>query len=361
MTRVLIADGSTAGCELMTYILGSDPQIEILGCTSTGLEALRMAEQDRPDVIVISLHSPGMDGIETTRMIMQKAPTPIVIVSGADDHDDGSAAVRAIEAGALVLVKRPFCLNNDDDQATSNALIRAVKSMAEVKVVRRWAKKGGGASTTTDKPSLRSDVRQPKLVVIGTSTGGPAALREILEQIPASFPLPIAIVQHMAHGFLGGFAHWLSSSTGFPIKIAENGMQLQAGHAYLAPDGRQMGVGKDLRVSLVSAPAEHGMCPSVSYLFRSLHSDLCPYTIAVLLTGMGKDGALELKQLKDAGAITIAQDQASSAVHGMPGEAIKLDAAMMIISAPDIGKTLIALSRNGNEQRADMTTEKTDD
>jgi two-component system chemotaxis response regulator CheB len=171
-------------------------------------------------------------------------------------------------------------------------------------------------------------------------------LKEILCELAPDYALPIVIVQHMASGFLDGFAQWLTAATGVPVGIAEQGAKLAAGHAYLAPDGFQMGITRDLCIALSTALPEHGMRPSVSYLFRSIHKDVCRGTTAVLLTGMGKDGARELKQLKENGAITIVQDRATAAVYGMPGEALKHDAARLILDPVAIGRTLRSFGRN---------------
>lgn len=345
MTRVLVVDDSPSVRELLVYILGSDPEIEIVGCAADGEQAVKMAQQKKPDVITMDLHMPKVDGFEATRRIMQLCPTPIVVVSGSEDPDEIGTGFRAIEAGALVIVKRPFGPGNGAHHETSNALIRTVKSMAEVKLVRRWprnpqrGKDMAGGADGDAQPALR------KLVVIGASTGGPAVLADILAQLPSDYGLPIVIVQHMAPGFVPGFAQWLSSASGFAVRIAGQGDHLAAGHAYVAPDGLQIGITEDSRIALSHARPEHGMCPSVSHLFRSIHRDMCRGTVAVLLTGMGKDGASELRQLKENGAVTIVQDRATAAVYGMPGEAIRQDAARFILTPVEIGKMLRALGQ----------------
>jgi two-component system chemotaxis response regulator CheB len=340
MTRVLVVDDSPSVRELLVYILGSDPAIEIVGCAADGDEALRMVQDNRPDVITMDLHMPNMDGFEATRRIMQTCPTPIVIVSGSNDRGEVGAGFRAIEAGALVVVQRPFGLGNPAHQESSAALIRTVKSMAEVKVVRRWPREEKRHRTMPVEKGAGTPDSSRKLVVIGASTGGPAVLREMLAELSSGCRLPIAIVQHMSPGFVTGFAEWLSAAANFPVVVAQHGDFLTDGRAYLAPDGVQMGVTRDLRIVLERTGPEHGMCPSVAYLFRSIHRDLCRSTAAVLLTGMGKDGAVELRRLKEEGAITIVQDRASAAVYGMPGEAIRQDAAQMILAPAEIGKVL---------------------
>lgn len=342
MIRVLVVDDSPSVRELLVYILGSDPEIEIVGCAADGDEALRMAQDKRPDVITMDLHMPNMNGFEATRKIMQNCPTPIVIVSGTTDGDQQGASLRAIEAGALVAVQRPFGPGNAAHHQTSSALIRTVKSMAEVKVVRRWpAAENRMHGGLIRKPS---DAQYPtrKLVVIGASTGGPVVLQEILAELPSDYKVPILIVQHMSPGFVTGFADWLSGAAQFKVDVAQHGIALHGGRAYLAPDGFHMGVSKGFHVALSPGQPEHGMCPSVAHLFRSIHKELCPSTVGVLLTGMGKDGAAELRRLKDNGAMTIVQDRATSAVYGMPGEALKQDAATVVLHPSEIGKALRA-------------------
>jgi two-component system chemotaxis response regulator CheB len=351
MTRVLVVDDSRAMRDLISRILASDPDLEIAGCAADGEEAVQMTQAKKPDIIVMDLDMPKVDGVEATRRIMQAWPTPIVVMSGSENRGETGNDFGAIDAGALAIVQRPSGTGDAADNTASAALVRMVKSMAEVRVVRRWSKDahrstGRATSRTTTTPTSASGP-PPRLVVIGASTGGPAVLREILAEVSSAYPAPIVIVQHMTAGFVIGFAQWLSTAADFPVLVAEDGHSLVGGTAYLAPDGFQMGIRRDLRITLSRAPPEHGMAPSVSYLFRSIHDECCPGTVAVLLTGMGKDGASELKQLRDKGALTIVQDRASAAVYGMPGEAIKQGAAELVLSPAEIGKMLMAQMADG--------------
>jgi two-component system chemotaxis response regulator CheB len=207
--------------------------------------------------------------------------------------------------------------------------------MAEVRVVRRW----GDAR----RPAPRAQGAQRRLVAIGASTGGPTVLRDILAELPPAFPLPLVIVQHLVPGFTRGMADWLAGASGYPVELAEDATTLLGGRAYLAPEGRQVALSAGLVCRLLEAPPEHGMCPSVSHLFRAIDPELRPATAAVLLTGMGRDGAVEMKQLREQGALTIAQNRASSVVYGMPGEAVRLDAAMLVLEPSEIGKLLARL------------------
>jgi two-component system chemotaxis response regulator CheB len=347
MTRVLVVDDSPTVQDLLIHIFESDPEIEIAGVAADGEEAVRMAQLKKPDVITMDLQMPNVDGFEATRTIMQTCPTPIVIVSGSDDPAEVNASFRAIQAGALVMVKRPPGVGHPEHLEHAIALIRMVKTMAEVKVVRRWPRDGEKRRAVAPAAAApKKSSQERSLVLLGASTGGPAALRDILAQLPANFRLPIVIVQHMSAGFVQGLAEWLSATTGFAVSVANHGESLIGGRAYVVPDGCQPAITRDLHIALLAGPPEHGMRPAVSHLFRMTHADVRANTVAVLLTGMGKDGAAELKQLKDDGAITIVQDRASSAVYGMPGEAILLDAAMLILEPVKIGKTLYAISTN---------------
>jgi two-component system chemotaxis response regulator CheB len=229
--------------------------------------------------------------------------------------------------------------------------------MAEVKVVRRWAPPAGAraAAPPAGVPAApapaaavahgrrRAAARRVELVAIGASTGGPVALKQLLCALPAGFPVPIVIVQHMAGGFLQGMAQWLSAACKLPMEIAGPATDLRPGHAYLAPDGMHMRVGPQLRLEFADGAPVHGHRPSASCLLGSVAAHCGPHAIGILLTGMGKDGAAELKLMHDAGAITIAQDQASSVVHGMPGEAIRCGGARYVMSPGEIGAALPAL------------------
>ena len=341
MIRVLVVDDSPSVRELLAYILGGDSRLKVVGCAADGEEGVAMAQRLRPDVITMDLHMPNMDGYEATRRIMQACPAPVVVVSGSENPQEVGASFRAIEAGALVLVRRPYGLAHPEHAASAAALLRTVKSMAEVRVVRRWpgTRPLRQAARTAGQPGYR-------VAVLGASTGGPAVLRDILVQLGSGFPLPVVIVQHMAAGFTSGLAEWLGAASGFPVRIALHEESLAPGIAYLAPDGAHLGVSPALQAQLSAAAPEHGMRPAVSCLFRSLSPELRPASIAVLLTGMGKDGALELKQLRDDGAVTIVQNRESSAVYGMPGEAVRLDAAMLVLDPVRIGKAIHAIAHN---------------
>jgi two-component system chemotaxis response regulator CheB len=348
MIRVLVVEDSPTVRELLLQILRSDPAIQVVGTAETGEEALEAVERTRPDIITMDVHMPRMNGFDATRRIMETRPTPIVIVSGTTDFTDTSKAFRAIESGALAVLQKPPGLGHPDHEHSVAELIRTVKVMSEVKVVRRWPRYRP-AEVAAEIP-LCKEIRlpaaqsQPKIIAIGASTGGPPVLQTILAGLPMTFPLPVLIVQHIAAGFTEGFAEWLDKSSSLPVHIPADGQSVLPGQAYVAPDGLHMGVDADGCIQLRSDEPENGLRPSVACLFRSVAKAYGQSAVGVLLSGMGKDGARELRSMKEQGAVTIAQDQDTSVVHGMPGEAIKLGGATYVLPPEKIFLALTSLA-----------------
>jgi two-component system chemotaxis response regulator CheB len=216
-----------------------------------------------------------------------------------------------------------------------------------VRVIRRWPRTRQ-PPPAVELPRLKPAV-EIKLIAIGASTGGPVVLQTILSRLPKQLTIPVVIVQHISAGFVRGLAEWLHGVTDQPVKVAGDGEKLLAGWVYLAPDDCQMQVQHGERIACLPAEPENGLRPSVSFLFRSVAAIYGSSAVGVLLTGMGKDGAAELREMRDRGALTMAQDKESSVIFGMPGEAIKCEAAMHVLSPEAIGDALAALLvRNGN-------------
>ncbi|MBI5606303.1 MAG: chemotaxis-specific protein-glutamate methyltransferase CheB [Deltaproteobacteria bacterium] len=334
--RVLIVDDSPVVRELLAYILNSDPGIRVIGTAGNGEEALKAIQHEKPDVITMDIIMPKMDGFETTRTIMETNPIPIIIVTGSFNIREVGISFKATEVGALTIIQKPRGIGHPSHAKDARELIRMVKLMSEVKVIRRWPDKHRKTPALRRVIENGEKIDEIKLVAIGASTGGPPVIRQILSGLPKSFPWPVLIVQHIAEGFIDGFADWLNQSSSLPIHLAAHNAQPMAGHAYLAPDGRQMQVVMNGRIALIDDPPENGLRPSVSYLFRSVAHVYGRQAVGILLTGMGKDGAAELKLMREKGAVTIVQDQESSTVFGMPGEAVRLDAARYILSPEEI-------------------------
>lgn len=344
MIKVLIVEDSPVVQALLNHILSSDPEIQVIGTANNGAEALKLITQMKPDVITMDIHMPKMNGYEVTRRIVETHPVPIVIVSASYKPEDLDKTFRALEAGAVAAVEKPAGMGHPDFEDMAKRLVETVKLMSEVKVVRRWSRLRQ-AETAASRPVLESKQTPAdiKCVAIGASTGGPPVLQIILSGLSRDFSAPVLIVQHIAAGFLQGLAAWLGQATGLPVHIASHGEYFLPGHVYFAPDGFQMGVESRGRIALSKEEPDNGLRPSVSHLFRSVAKVYGPYAVGVLLTGMGNDGAEELKLMKDKGAVTIAQDKDSSVVHGMPGEAIKLGAATHVLPPDRIAVTLTRL------------------
>lgn len=341
--RVLVVEDSPVMRELLVYLLSADPEVLVVGHASTGAEAIEAVRRLRPDVVSMDLHMPEMNGLEATRIIMETQATPIVIVSSSSASTEVSSAFRLLEAGALAVAEKPPGLDHPRHAAAARELIQTIKLMAEVKVVRRWARSNGRAAGAR-LPALPPDHAPAELVAIGASTGGPIVLKTILAGLPKSYPFPVLIVQHIAQGFTEGLVEWLAGASGFPARIAKAGERPLPGHAYVAPEGHHMKLGSDRRIVLSSEDAEHGHRPAVSVLFRSVAAVLGGRAVGVLLSGMGRDGAAELKTMREGGGLTIVQDRESSVVHGMPGEAIALGAAGQVLPPEQIAAALAALA-----------------
>jgi two-component system, chemotaxis family, protein-glutamate methylesterase/glutaminase len=352
--KVLVADDSQVMRTLLVQLLNAAPDFQVIGAVGDGQAAIDFLESagNRPDVLLVDIHMPNLDGFEVTRRIMETRPLPIIICTATADPRELAVTFRSIEAGAVACVEKPVALGPDFEERRRN-LLQTVRLMAEVKVVRRWSRQHAPslAQPQEKDPTVpRAAAPGIRFVGIGASTGGPPVLQTILSALPRDFPVPLLIVQHIAPGFLGGMVEWLNETTGLRVHIAAHGATPLPGHAYVAPDDFHLAADAGGRLLLAREPPEAGLRPAVSYLFRSLAGACGASAIGVLLTGMGKDGAAELKQMRDRGACTIVQDRDTSVVHGMPGEAIELGAAALVLPADRIAGALIAQVALGGAQ-----------
>lgn len=339
--EVLVVEDSPVVKMLLTHLLDSDPQLHVCGTANNGEEAVEFLTKQKPGIIVMDIHMPKMDGFEATRRIMETQPVPIIICSATVDPKEVATTFQALEAGALAFVEKPIGPGHPGFEEMAKNLIETVKLMSEVKVVKRWAR-ARRVEPAAPTVELKRSPAEVKVVAIGASTGGPPVLETILAGLPNDFPVPVLIVQHIAAGFLAGLAEWLTRTTRLPVHIASHGEPLRPARVYLAPDGVHMGMDANGRIVLSKADSEGGLCPSVAHLFHSVANVCGPNAVGILLTGMGRDGAEELKQMKDRGALTLAQDEQSSVVHGMPGEAIRLGGATHVLAPPALAATLAA-------------------
>jgi two-component system chemotaxis response regulator CheB len=339
---VLLADDSPSMRLLLTHVLGRDPRIKVVGTVDNGQQAVDFLKsaQPRPDVVLMDIHMPELDGFEATRRIMEATPLPIVICTATADPREMQVAFRSMEAGAVACVAKPVGPADPEYQTRVENLCQTIYLMAEVKVVRRWSRpRTAGAPVGLPTPGLKAAPQ--RIIGIGASTGGPPVLQTILSGLPRDFPAPVVVVQHIARGFLPGMVEWLNQTTGQHVHVAAHGAVALPGHVYIAPDDFHLGITLGGRLLLSRDVAEAGLRPAVSYLFRSMAEHCGRSSVGVLLTGMGKDGAAELRTLRERGCLTIAQDRDSSVVHGMPGEAIALGAAVQVLSADRIAGALM--------------------
>jgi len=344
MLRVLIVDDSPTLRLLIRRILGSDPGIQVVGEAANGEEAIALCRKLNPDIITMDIHMPGMDGYEAVRHIMAEMPRPIVVLTSTESDIRLGITYKAIECGALMVLGKPKGLPGTDP-AEADRLISQIKSMADVKVVRRTRWPQPEQPKMPGKAAVPRNLRlQPvRLVAIGVSTGGPPALQAILSRLPAGFPAPILVVQHMSRNFISGLAIWLNETTPLQVMVPQTGEKLKPGMVYLAPDDRHLTVSADGYVWLKKQPLVDGHCPSATVLFESAAAVNGPETAGVILTGMGSDGARGLKTLRDAGGYTIAQDEASCIIFGMPKEAIAMGAVNEVLPLEMISGRLIEL------------------
>ena len=341
---VLIVDDSPIQQKLFSHLCKMDSSLQVIGVVCDGAEALAFIGNQRPDVILMDIMMPVMNGFEATRRIMETDPIPIIICSASTKPGEVDKTFLALEAGAVAFIAKPAGPGHPQFQSDVANLIQTLKDMAEIKLTKRSRREPaeGAVEPVWAGARLLSN-HPPWLIAIGASTGGPVALQTILKNLPKDYPVPLMIVQHITAGFMRGLADWLENTTGFPVQIASTGMKMAPGHAYLAPDDFHMGINGEGAILLSSAPPEHGLRPAVSFLFRSVTAVCGSSVVGILLTGMGKDGAEDLKRMKDRGALTIAQNWESSVIHGMPGEAIRLGGASQVLPPEAISQLLASL------------------
>jgi two-component system chemotaxis response regulator CheB len=371
--RVLIVEDSRTIRERLVEVLGEDPGFEIVGQVGDGPAALRLVDSVRPDIISLDMVLPGMSGLEVTRRVMSTRATPILVVSASVNRGEAFDTLDALQAGAVDVFEKSRMGRDPTWEVDLKAALRLV---ARIRVVTRprprdppeWAPASEGqrklslghgnlaSARETDRDSesrifldSRSGFRgvAPSLIVLGASTGGPAAIAQILGELPADFRLPILIVMHMAPLFAVPLADWLGRHTSLPVRIAIDGEPVPsprtAACVLLAPAERHLIIDAG-RLRFTMDPERHSCRPSVDVLFESAALECGPRAIGGLLTGMGRDGAAGLLALRQVRALTFAQDASSCVVFGMPREAIQLGAAELVLPLGQIAANLVSFS-----------------
>ncbi|WP_291329757.1 chemotaxis-specific protein-glutamate methyltransferase CheB [Desulfovibrio sp. UCD-KL4C] len=348
MIKILIVDDSASIRKFFLEFFSNEPDLEVVGCAEDGESAFRMVKELKPDVVTMDVSLPDYDGFAVTRRIMEHTPVPIVIISAVYSASDVEIGLRMLDTGALAFHNKPS-LNDKFFHERMNEIIMSVRSMSEVKVVRRRNRVQKNVEHRPVKPMkyFRQNVKntKAKIVCIGASTGGPLALKQILFDLPKTLPVPVLIVQHISSGFLQGLVNWLRDNTGHNIKIAVQDELLKAGVVYFAPEDTHIQVASKGRVILSQNPAVNGIRPTIAEMFSSVAANFKEGCVGVLLTGMGRDGADGLLEIRHNGGYTIAQDKETSIIFGMPGEAVKLGAAVSVLPlekiGPDINRYLL--------------------
>ena len=342
LTRVLVVDDSAVARRMLRSVLESDPDIRVVGEASGGREAVDLTGRLRPDLVTMDLVMPDMNGMETTQRIMARHPTPVLFVSAHFGTGGRCTRDEALAAGALDVLMKPASEGSWPADGVAGTLVAKVKALARVPVI---AHLYGARRILTGEmqPLDASRGSLLNLVAIGSSAGGPKVLEQILSPLPATYSLGVLVVQHMSVGFTGGLLEWLQQRCALPVAAARDGEPLVPGRILFAPEGAHLVVRPGGSVHLSLDPPINGHRPSVDALFQSVAKVYGPRSAGVLLTGMGVDGAEGLLAIREAGGVTLAQDEQSCVVFGMPRAAIALGAVHSVLSPVGIGRSLMAL------------------
>jgi two-component system, chemotaxis family, protein-glutamate methylesterase/glutaminase len=358
--RILIVDDSALMRRLIRTMLDHDPDLTVVGEAADGREALARVAELKPNLITLDVRMPVMDGLETTRQIMAYHPTPILVLTASLSRYDVDITFQMLGAGALDVMEKPQLNDSAALERARVALTRKIKLLARVKVVThlrgrrtqlRIENEELRKPTSTTTPAITNVPVQPPtpsfsiptsqfpVVVIGASTGGPRVLQQILSGLPPNYAAAVIVVQHIAQGFSAGLVEWMSLNSTLPISLAEAGSRLQVSHVIVAPDRCDLLLGDDGRMKLSGKPILLQR-PSIDITMQSVAEACGPLATGVLLTGMGRDGALGMLSIRRAGGFTIAQDEASCTIFGMPKAAIDVGAVQAVLPPAKIVEAL---------------------
>jgi two-component system chemotaxis response regulator CheB len=346
--RVLVVEDSMTVRKHLIDVLGSDRDLEVVGEGQDGKEAIELCQRLRPDVMTLDMMLPVMTGLAATEYIMAHCPTPILIVSASTNRGELFRTYDALAAGAVDVLEKP----TDHDVAGDweHRFLSTVKLVSKIRVITHVRGKLGARGRGGSGPPLPIDplAERPRCVAvaIGVSTGGPAAVQQILRDLPPRFPLPILLVIHIGEPFGVALAEWLDGQSPLRVAYAKDGEPLPPrgeGRVIMAPPEVHLVI-RGGRLRLIATPERHSCRPSVDVLFESVAQELGDRAVACLLTGMGKDGATGLLEVRRAGGVTLAQDEATSVVFGMPREAILLGAAERVLPLEQFAPTITALA-----------------
>lgn len=346
--RVLVVEDSLTVRKRLCEILSEDSAIEVVGEAADGKQAIDLVGTLLPDIVTMDMMLPVMSGLAATEYIMAHQPRPILIVSSSTNRGELFKTYEALAAGAVDVLEKPV---GDDDGAWARHFLATVKLVSRIRVITHPRARLRPLESAPAPPTGRASPHgaPPKAVVIGASTGGPSALVELLRGLGPDFDLPVLIVLHINEPFGTAFADWLDGQTTRRVSYARDREPLAgvAGRVVMAPPGRHLSIDAAHRLRLTDGPERHSCRPSADVLLETAAQALGPAAIACLLTGMGRDGAAGMLAVHRAGGRTIAQDEATSVVYGMPREAVLLGAADRVMPIGEIGAALCDLARSG--------------
>jgi two-component system chemotaxis response regulator CheB len=351
--RVLVVDDSPTVRRHIAQVIEQAGDFELAGEAENGQLAFTLCQRLRPDVITMDMVMPDMDGLAATEQIMAHCPTPILVVSSSMNRGEVFQTYEALAAGAVDVLDK---VSENDSATWSQRLLSALRVVSKVRVITHPRGRLGSMGKVNglagpSLPPLTAGDKRCQLLALGGSTGGPGAVVEILRGLPPGLDVPLLLVLHISEPFGKNLAEWLDSQSTYPVRYPVDGEPLaQARGVLMAPPGQHLLL-RQGRLRLTEEPERHSCRPSVDVLFESLAREVGDRTCAGLLTGMGRDGAVGLLALRRAGAITIAQDEASSVVYGMPREAAMLDAAGLILPLGEIAVALARAVRGPGEGR----------
>ncbi|HVU76779.1 MAG TPA: chemotaxis-specific protein-glutamate methyltransferase CheB [Gaiellaceae bacterium] len=340
-TRVLVCEDSSTYAEALRRLLQQDKTIEVVAVCSTAEAAIAELPAVQPDLVTMDIELPGMSGLEAVEQIMSTTPVPILVISSFAGRGSVTAAA-ALAAGALEVVAKDDLDVLHPDAESGVAFRRRVQLLAGAHVIKHPR---GRLPRATVPPVSTAESRRVKVIGIVASTGGPQALSTVLSNIPADFAVPVLVVQHIAAGFAAGLAVWLDDAVPLPVQLARAGESLSPG-VWIAPDGAHLFV-QPRGTLMLDRQTKAGLHrPSGDVLLRSLADFAGPAAVGVILSGMGSDGAEGVAAIRAAGGVTIAQDEESSAIYGMPRAAAE-HGVELVLPITEIAPTLIGLVRTG--------------
>jgi two-component system, chemotaxis family, protein-glutamate methylesterase/glutaminase len=347
--RVLVVEDSVTVRRHLCDVVAADPGLELVGEASDGKSAIELCQARRPDVVTMDMMLPVMTGLGATEYIMAHCPTPILVVSSSTNRGELFKTYEALAAGAVDVLEKPA--GGEPDGHWEARFVAAIKLTSRIRVITHlrarlsFSPRSHSSPSPSSSSSPSATAPRTQLVAIGASTGGPAAIIEVLRALPASFPLPILFVLHINEPFGTAFADWLDGQTGLRVAYARDGQAIgdAGGRVMMAPPDHHLSV-QSGRLHLSRQAERHSCRPSVDVLFESVAREYGAAAAACLMTGMGRDGAAGLLAIREAGGVTIAQDEATSVVYGMPREAVLLGAVARSLPLQEIGPALAVLA-----------------